>query len=313
MLRRKTKKSKILYYLHGLSLYLAPRILLRRRLASLLHQWQTRQDAAHIAERVDYYCKLNAPTPLPPDAELLAQHHWGHPSVYFIDSFEYTRYFPQHLRWHLRRGDDKTIATRPSIQKARTLQGDNTNATLLKMDKVRHFFFVNDRIPFSEKEDRVVFRGATRGKPLREAFLRRYHDCPLCDVGDTCGNQGVPRAPRLGMYEHLRYKFIMCLEGNDVASNLKWVMSSNSVAVMPPPTCETWFMEGRLVPNVHYIAIRPDYSDLEERIAYYIAHPEEAEQIAHNANKWVKQFQNPRRERIISLLTLAKYLERVNA
>ena len=47
--------------------------------------------------------------------------------------------------------------------------------------------------------------------------------------------------------EQLHYKFILCSEGNDVASNLKWVMSSNSIAVMPKPKFETWFMEGILV------------------------------------------------------------------
>lgn len=56
--------------------------------------------------------------------------------------------------------------------------------------------------------------------------------------------------------EHLDYKFIMAIEGNDVASNLKWVMSSNSLAVMPRPTCETWFMEGTLIPDYHYIEVR---------------------------------------------------------
>ena len=75
-------------------------------------------------------------------------------------------------------------------------------------------------------------------------------------------------------YDHLGYKFIMCLEGNDVATNLKWVMSSNSLAVMPKPVYETWYMEGRLIPNYHYVEIKPDYSDLEERIQYYIDHPD---------------------------------------
>ena len=62
----------------------------------------------------------------------------------------------------------------------------------------------------------------------------------------------------------------MALEGIDVASNLKWVMSSNSIAVMPRPTCETWFMEGTLIPDYHYIEIKPDFSDLEERLNQYI-------------------------------------------
>ena len=41
-------------------------------------------------------------------------------------------------------------------------------------------------------------------------------------------------------------------------------MSSNSVAVMPRPKYESWFMEGRLQPGVHYIEIKDDYSDLED-------------------------------------------------
>ena len=59
-----------------------------------------------------------------------------------------------------------------------------------------------------------------------------------------------------------------------MASNLKWVMSSNSVAVMPRPRYETWFMEGSLVPGYHYIEIKTDFSDLIEKMEYYNAHPD---------------------------------------
>ena len=51
-------------------------------------------------------------------------------------------------------------------------------------------------------------------------------------------------------------------------------MSSNSVAVMPRPKYESWFMEGRLQPGVHYIEIKDDYSDLEDKIQYYSTHVE---------------------------------------
>jgi hypothetical protein len=101
----------------------------------------------------------------------------------------------------------------------------------------------------------------------------------------------------------------MALEGNDVASNLKWVMSSNSIAVMPRPTCETWFMEGKLIPNYHYIEIREDYADLVERITYYEAHPEEAKQIVQHAHEWCSQFQDKDREDMISVLVLQKYFK----
>ncbi len=99
----------------------------------------------------------------------------------------------------------------------------------------------------------------------------------------------------------------MALEGNDVASNLKWVMSSNSLAVMTRPTCETWFMEGTLKPGVHYVEVREDFSDLPEKLQHYIAHPNEAETIIRQAHEYVAQFQNPKRERLIALLVMDKY------
>ena len=46
--------------------------------------------------------------------------------------------------------------------------------------------------------------------------------------------------------KQLCYKFIFCIEGADTATNIKWVMSSNSLCVMPKPKYETWFMEGKI-------------------------------------------------------------------
>ncbi|ENT7385234.1 hypothetical protein ACXLUW_000800 [Campylobacter coli] len=37
----------------------------------------------------------------------------------------------------------------------------------------------------------------------------------------------------LSKKEQMKYKFIISLEGNDVASNLKWEMNSNSLVLAP--------------------------------------------------------------------------------
>ena len=71
---------------------------------------------------------------------------------------------------------------------------------------------------------------------------------------------------------HLKHKFILCIEGNDVASNFQMGNVINSVAVMPKLKYESWFMEGKLIPNHHYILIKDDYSDLEEKLNYYEKH-----------------------------------------
>ncbi len=56
--------------------------------------------------------------------------------------------------------------------------------------------------------------------------------------------------------------------------------------------------------------VADDYSDLIEKMEYYIAHPEEAESIIKNAHAWVGQFRDQKRERLISLLVAKKYFEK---
>ena len=170
--------------------------------------------------------------------------------------------------------------------------------------------FVRDTIPFSQKKDMAIFRGKIRQSRVRTKFLEMFFRHPLFDCGVVGRNEGCPdewMSPKKTIREHLDYKFIMALEGNDVASNLKWVMSSNSLAVMTRPTCETWFMEGTLRPGYHYVEVKEDFSDLEEKLRYYIAHPDEAEEIIRHAHEYVDQFRDKERERIISLVVMDKY------
>ena len=94
-----------------------------------------------------------------------------------------------------------------------------------------------------------------------------------------------------------------------MATNLKWVMSSNSIAVMPEPTYESWFMEGTLVPNVHYIRIAEDYSDVEVVLEYYITHPEACLEIIQNAQEYTQQFQDSKFEREVAYGVMQKYFQ----
>ena len=158
-------------------------------------------------------------------------------------------------------GDWTTICETPSIVKTRPLSGDNINNVILNLDKVRHFVFLKDKRTFASKWDKAVFRGAAY-QPHRRRFMEKFFGHPLVDCGNTAEKSDLPKewsAPLITLYDHLKYKFVISLEGTDVASNLKWVMSSNSVAVMPRPKYESWFMEGRLQPGVHYIEIKDDY------------------------------------------------------
>lgn len=304
------KNPKFIYFGVNFLRLIAPKCFFRCRLERVLGKIEKRSDADYIKERVDYYNKLSAVVKLPQEALSLAEHKVPKKQkVYFFDTYQYTRWFPQTFRWGYCPGDVIFVPKFPSIAKSRPL-GKNENSVLMKLDKVRHFIFVKDRIRFEDKKDMVIFRGKVKGKLSRKKFMEMYFGHPMCDLGDVSKHTDDPiewQTEKKTIKEHLGYKFIMALEGNDVASNLKWVMSSNSIAVMPQPTCETWFMEGKLIPNYHYIEIKSDFSDLEERIQYYINHPNEAKQIIEHAHDYVAQFKDSKREKLISLWVLDKY------
>lgn len=309
------KAWKPLYFLRGFLRYYTPRWWTQRQLKRLLKEAEARPDWDYIRRRVEFYNRLTPLAATPAGLRPLAEHRLGSvKSAYFFDSYEYTRYFDDALRWAIVPGDVITVPELPAVVKSRPTEGDLSNAVLLNLDKHRHFLFLRDEIPFREKEDQVIFRcNINYPEPnhtVRLRFVEQYYGHPMCDIGVSNRNKVVREEwvrPHISEYDHLSYKFIMCLEGNDVATNLKWVMSSNSLAVMPKPRYETWYMESALIPDYHYVAIKPDYSDLEERLRYYIDHPDEAEAIVRHAHEWIEQFRDRRREQLISLLVLEKY------
>ena len=60
------------------------------------------------------------------------------------------------------------------------------------------------------------------------------------------------------------------------------------------PRCDK---QGNLT-KVDYIEIKDDYSDLEEKLEYYIKHTDEALEIIHNAHKFIDEFKDPIKEAI---------------
>ncbi|HOX84037.1 MAG TPA: glycosyl transferase family 90 [Chryseolinea sp.] len=304
----KHKNNKLWYYLKGFCREIIPGSMSRSQLNGKLAQL-SRFDFEYIRHRVNYYNKLTQKQILSDSSNTLA--HLTLPpklKVYYFDNYEYTRYFDPALKANFLFGDITYIPEEPSIVKSRPIQGGHANSILLKLNKVRHFIYTRDKKNFEDKKNMLIGRAVVK-RDHRIRFYEMYFNHPLCNLGqiNRWGKNDHWIKDKLTIEQHLDYKFILCLEGNDVASNLKWVMSSNSLAVMPKPKFETWYMEDTLIGNYHYVEIKEDYSDLEERMRYYIAHTDEAQSIIQNANAYVNQFKNKVREDLISLLVLEKY------
>ena len=310
------KNPKWKYYLENYLKLLIPSSFYKNRAKLLLQEFHNRSDKNYILDRVDYYNKLEGSNKLSNPVSISDFNLKDvDQKVYFFDAYPVVRNFPKHYQFCYAFGDVVQVPETPSIVKSRPISADNQNAILLKLNRVRHFVRIKRDKPFHQKKNQLVFRGKVTYKVKRRKFFEMYFDHPMCDLGDTQQKKINPdewKVKKTSIHYLLQYKFILAVEGIDVASNLKWVMSSNSLAVMPKPEFETWFMEARLIPDYHYVAIKSDYSDLEEKLNYYIEHEDEALQIIKNAQEYAAQFWDKKREDLISLLVMQKYFDRTN-
>ncbi len=269
------------------------------------------QDRDYIFDRVNYYNKLEDCVGLNSDFISIKEFKSLKKSLYFLDLYQYLRFFPDTKKVAYLFGDIRDVPEVPSLLKSRPISSDNQNSVLINLDKLRHFLFIDDPYQFADKMGAAVWRGAAY-QTHRKDFVHRFYNHHLCNVGQTNKPSELTpwQKPRMTIEEQLRYKYIISIEGFDVASNLKWIMSSNSVAIMPNPKFETWFMEGRLIPDYHYISVKDDFSDLESKIRFYNENPEKALEIIRNAHEYISQFRNKEREDLIALLVLTKYFQK---
>jgi len=307
-LRRKFKKIR--FYIRGGLRYATPDVFFRRRLPGILRTID-RYDRAELVDRVNYYLKEDQPIELSDDAITRRELPFKH-SFYFFDLQDILCYFPSSFRFNFIFGDVNYTPPVHSFVKSRPVGDSNRQGVLLKLNRVRHYPRIEDSLAFRDKKDMAVWRGVPN-HPRRVEFLERFHNHPLCDVGFAGQNIDATIAhlttSRMDISQQLTYKFALSIEGNDVATNLKWITQSNSLCLMTKPRNETWFMEGRLIPSVHYVEIKNDYSDLEEKIEHYISRPDEAEAIIENAKQYVANFFNTPKERLLSVLVAMKYFQ----
>ena len=303
-----------------LDCFLVPRCIHRARRQHLLSAF-TPEQRAYMQQRVDYYNKLSTPASIHASCQVgdfvFPLFRKPRFSTYFLDLYETLRYFPKNKRFHYLFGDVIHVPEEPTFVKSRPISINNQFSVVMKLDKRRHFRFAKDELSFTQKKNMLVSRTTWAKASVQRTLLNRmFLNHPMFNVGKTRleEDEDFPESVRgfLTMQQQLEYKFIACIEGNDVASNLKWVMSSNSLAVMPRPCYETWFMEGTLKPDYHYIEVKPDFSDLVEKIQYYIAHPDEAQAIIDHAHDYIAQFQDKKMERAVQIMVAQKYFELTN-
>ena len=315
------KRRKLLYYLYYTPLvYFFPSVIFRLRLKNILNDSFQKE---HIQSRVKYYFKKTSNFRVSNKGKKLSELFWNQffknkQNSHFIDFYMLLQFFNKKNKvdfiYSTKDNIDSSIAKKhppyPTFVKSRPIGSNNQNSILLKLNQIKLFHFIKDPKKFENKKNQAVWRGDIRNNPHREYFVKNFYKIPLFDIGQTSPKQDVEwRKSFMSIKDQLNFKFIFCLEGKCISTNLHWAMSSNSVCVMPKPKYESWFMEGKLKDGVHYIKVKDDFSDAKKKIEFYNNNNDKCLEIIDNANKFVEQFKNCKQERLIQLLILKQYFQ----
>ena len=99
---------------------------------------------------------------------------------------------------------------------------------------------------------------------------------------------GIKVVERMTMQEQMKYKYILDIEGNASAYRIGYILSFKSVLLKVESDYTMWIDE-YLKPNVHYIPISKDFSNLATTIEWCRKHDKECKKIADNAYKLFKK------------------------
>ena len=229
---------------------------------------------------------------------------------------------------------DKTLHTNSSDNPSPLL---HKSPIIWKLNAERHFARLSQvpklvTLSWDEKKSQAIFRGALTGthavdphaspfdqchQSLRCQFVYHHWNNSLINARLTGKRVAHPvvngrtlhTLQRSKLRELLQYKALIVLEGNDVASALKWcLMSHSSVVLMPyPPTRTSWVMEELLVPWIHFVPLQQDASDAESRMQWVLDHPNESQAIAQASTEWMQILMQEDSKGVIFVELLQRY------
>ncbi|MFN4100261.1 MAG: glycosyl transferase family 90 [Pararhodobacter sp.] len=183
------------------------------------------------------------------------------------------------------RGEADTLAfadKRPQV----VWRGNRTGRQWLSPDRYRQL---------SVGGDLDSLRQAAVWQPRARAVLMSLENPGLFDCRfSITARQARKRAPDAPMspFEDrirahrwlLQYRYQLCLPGNDVATQLYWMMGSNALALKVDSEYDVlpdYFLE----PWVHYVPVAWDLSDLRDKVDWCEANPARCRAIIERANE----------------------------
>lgn len=260
-------------------------------------------------------------------------HYINQTNNYFIDLHRYlnvykndNNHYSSDIEYIFNFGDNVSFKKVPVFVKAKTI-GNSDLSVLLNLNSDMHVGMLksikNDDIAFHNKKNSLLWRGnITTGYPtniMRKTLVLRYqnHENSNLDIKATIADSNDEEynnyiiAKNMNYGEMLQYKFLLSIEGNDVATNLKWCLLSHSVVLMAKPTKCSWFMEDKLIPFKHYVPVDDNYSNIEEMYIWCMNNLKKCKTISKNATKYIEQFLDEENEKYVTTEVLNGYFKNV--
>ncbi|KAI9350167.1 glycosyl transferase family 90-domain-containing protein [Obelidium mucronatum] len=131
-------------------------------------------------------------------------------------------------------------------------------------------------------------------------MMQQYDHTVMKKIGDKYGfKKGVKFS------NTKRFKYLLVLDGNTWPSRLQQYLQTNSVVLYNG--IFTDYYNWKLIPMVHYVPFRLDYSDLEEKLDWLMKNDDKAREIAQNAKKLMERVSRPEEQQCYTTLLMLEY------
>ncbi len=180
-------------------------------------------------------------------------------------------------------------------------------------DLYRKILRINQTNPWEDKIEKLIWRGAntgpfemyevhnwkslTRGRLVylsilfpemidaRFSYIHPWKTWHLKELKEV-----LPQAPSMDHAEQIKYKYQIVMDGDTCTyPGFQWRLLCNSVLFKPSSPLIMWF-DKALVSWKHYIPVKQDLSDLEEKVYWALFHDEKAKEIADEATLFSREF-----------------------
>ena len=225
-----------------------------------------------------------------------------------IDEYLALRSNPNNHLWFHCGDSSYKLQPYPVIVKARDSHNPNANGVICAINRKRHWEFVplaavhpDLQVDWHQKISMPVWRGVStslkhdyhRGHLVTQyskkydfGFSNIVEKQAYLDVFEKYNLEAYVKPP-LSIKQLLHYKYIVAIDGNDKASSINWILASTSVPIMPKPRFHSYLCEPWLEPNVHYVEVKRDFSDLEEKIEWCQNNDKLCQEIAANGKAFI--------------------------